>query len=457
METRLAHALKTRDDLIGDLLDETVIYLAGGGDPVNGLLITAKVEDATKACLARLYLQFDVADSPDWHKVIERAKKGAGDALEAVGYKGDPEAHPVCKAVLDFVGSGKKGTDVRKNFGIPPYGWPQDAIDAALIVLHTCGQLQARSGNELLVKGKLDQKNIASTEFRCETITLTKTQLIAIRGLFKKLGFNTTPNNESVDAPKFLDKLTTVAEEAGGEAPLPKQPQTAHLTDLSNRVANDQLKAIHEQKARLEQDIADWQAQRDGIQKRLPKWRQLTSLLEHAADLPVADEVQPEVAAIQENRNLLADPDPVPGFITKVTTALREAINQNHAACTASHEQGLTALDDSPVWKKITPPQRYDLLSGNGVRQVPAVAVGTTEEILDTLRQTKLSELKALSDALPTRFGKVLNAAAKLLEPKAQHVSLPGATIKNDAELSTWLTSAEETIRAKLKDGPVIV
>ena len=46
--------------------------------------------------------QFHQADSPDWHKVIERAKKGDGDALAAVGHKGDPENHPVCKAVLDL-------------------------------------------------------------------------------------------------------------------------------------------------------------------------------------------------------------------------------------------------------------------------------------------------------------------------------------------------------------------
>ena len=41
---------------------------------------------------------------------------------------------------------GRKGTDIRKNFGNPPYGWPQDAIDAALMVLHASGQVQARSG-----------------------------------------------------------------------------------------------------------------------------------------------------------------------------------------------------------------------------------------------------------------------------------------------------------------------
>ncbi|MBA2114071.1 BREX system P-loop protein BrxC [Bremerella alba] len=456
METRHTQALKHRNDLVFELLDEASVYLAGG-EQVNGLLLTSKVEDAAKSCLDRLYPQFHLADSPDWHKAFERAKKGDGDALAAVGHKGDPDAHPVCKAVLDFVGTGKKGTEVRRNFGNPQYGWPQDAIDAALVVLHTGGQLQARIGSELVVKGKLDQKNITTAEFRVETVTLSKVQLIALRGLFKKVGLNTTPNNESIDALKFLNRMVKLAEESGGDAPLPKQPSTAHLTDLSNRVGNDQLMAIHENKSQLEQEIADWQSQRDVILKRLPKWKQLTALLDNSIDLPVAAEVQPDVDAIQENRSLLVDPDPVPGLVSKLTDALREEVNQAHAACTASHEQGLTDLDDSPTWQQLTAEQRYDLLSANSVRQVPNVAIGTTEEILETLRQTKLSEMKALSDALPTRFTKAVNAAAKLLEPKAQHVSLPGGTIKNGDDLKTWLVSAEEAIKAKLKDGPVIV
>src|SRR5439155_24120257 len=183
------------------------IYIAGG-DVVNGILVETKVQDAAKACLDRLYVQFHQADSPDWHKVIERSKKGDGDALAAVGHHGDAEAHAVCKAVLDYVGSGKKGTDIRKQFGGPPYGWPQDAIDAALMVLCNAGTLQARSGAEPIAKGKLDQKNIAAAEFRVETIILSKVQLIDIRGLFKKLGLKTQPGQESAHAPEFLSRMT---------------------------------------------------------------------------------------------------------------------------------------------------------------------------------------------------------------------------------------------------------
>ncbi len=456
METRQEQSERSRDTLITDILNEMQVYLAGG-DSIGGTMLNQKIQDAATLCLDRLYPLFHQADSADWHKVIDRAKKGDGDALAAVGHKGDPENHAVCKAILDYVGSGKKGTDVRKQFGGAKYGWPQDAIDAALIVLFNAGAVQARIGAEPVAKGKLDQKNITAAEFRCEIIKLSKVQIIAIRGIYKAIGLNSQPGQESLHAVEFLSRLTKLAESAGGDAPLPKRPDTSHITDMANRVGNDQLKAIHENKDQLAKQIADWQRDRDLIQQRLHLWHQLVALLNFAADLPVAAEVQLEVTAIEQHRKLLANPDPVPSMVEKLTSALRTAINEAHSKFSADHDARMTALVATPAWAQITQPQRYEILSSNGIRLLPTIAVGTTEEILDTLRHTKLSELRAISDALPTRFNNAAAAAAKLLEPKAQHVHLPGGTIKNDDDLKSWLAEAENCIRTKLKDGPVIL
>ncbi len=456
METRQEQSERSRDTLITDILNEMQVYLAGG-DNIAGTLLNQKIQDAATLCLDRLYPLFHQADSADWHKVIDRAKKGDGDALAAIGHKGDPENHPVCKAILEYVGSGKKGTEARKQFGGTKYGWPQDAIDAALIVLFNAGALQARIGAEPVAKGKLDQKNITAAEFRCETITLSKVQLIELRGLFKRMGLNTQPNQESLHAIEFLSRLTKLAESAGGDAPLPKCPDTNQIVDMTNRVGNDQLKAIHDNKDQLAKQIANWQRDRDLIQQRLHLWTQLVALLKFAADLPVATEVQPEVTAIEQHRKLLANPDPVPGMVEKLTSALRTALNEAHAKFSADHEARMTAMVETPAWKQITQPRRYEILSANGIRLLPTIAVGTSEEVLDTLRHTKLSELRAISDALPTRFNNASAAAAKLLEPKAQYLSLPGGTIKNDADLKSWLVKAEDCIREKLNDGPVIL
>ena len=181
METRLEQAKRNRDDLIEELLNASQVYIAGDAEPIGGMLLETKVHAAAGACLDRLYPRFHEADHPDWHRVIDRAKKGDGDALEVVGHKGDPDKHPVCAAILGFVGSGKEGTKVRKQFVSPPYGWPQDAIDAALMVLTVRACSRPLGAARVVAKGKLDQKNITTTEFRVEHVTLTKVELIQLR------------------------------------------------------------------------------------------------------------------------------------------------------------------------------------------------------------------------------------------------------------------------------------
>ena len=456
METRQTQAQRSRDHLINSVLNETLVYLAGG-DLVPGMLLDQKVQDAARSCLDRLYPLFHQADSADWHKVIDRARKGAGDALEAVGYSGDPDAHPVCRAILDFVGSGKKGSEIRKNFGGPKYGWPQDAIDAALIVLFNSGDLQARAGVEPIAKGKLDQKTIAPAEFRVETVTLSKAQLIEVRGLFKKSGMDPKPGQEPVQAVEFLSRLILLAGSAGGDAPLPKCPDSKFITDLANRVGNDQLKAIYDDRVKLVGSITAWQKNRDLIVQRKHRWQQLVLLHGHAAELPVAAELKPEIDAIEHGRSLLSDPDPVPGIVEKLTATLRMALNQGSAGCSTEFDARSAALEASPDWEQLTADQRYQVRSKSGITSPPSVAVGTTEEVLDTLRQTKLSELRAIKDALPTRFANAAAAAAQLLEPTAQPVTLPSATIKNEDDLKAWLVTAGDRIRIQLKTGPVIL
>ena len=91
--------------------------------------------EASENALQRLYPQFQTADHVGWSKVYERAKKGAPDALKAVNHEGEPARNPVCKAILGFIGGGKKGAEIRPRFESSPYGWSGDAADGGLQVL----------------------------------------------------------------------------------------------------------------------------------------------------------------------------------------------------------------------------------------------------------------------------------------------------------------------------------
>ena len=83
--------------------------------------------------------------------------------------------------------------------------------------------------------------------------------------------------------------------------------------------------------------------------------------------------------------------------------------------------------------------------------------IGTDEEILAALRNSSLADRRNLLDAVPQRFSRALDEASRLLEPKAQRVVLPGATIHDEKELKRWLADASKQVEEKLKDGPVIL
>ncbi|MGI8738800.1 MAG: BREX system P-loop protein BrxC [Gammaproteobacteria bacterium] len=146
METRLTEAANSLRTLVAEVVDGAKVFQGGGTERLESTLLD-KVREAADASLDRLFYEFKDADDHRWPKVIERARKGAEHPLEALDYSGKTEDHPVCSAVLSFVGSGKKGKDVRSHFSGPPYGWSRDAVDAALISLFGTGHLRDRKRN----------------------------------------------------------------------------------------------------------------------------------------------------------------------------------------------------------------------------------------------------------------------------------------------------------------------
>src|SRR5690606_22058566 len=134
MESRASRAEKEVGTILGEAVAKAQIVHAGG-TVVGGTNLADALKNAALNSLARLYPQFGDADHPGWEKVVDRARRKNPDAVSAVDHQGPPENHPVCKAVLAYLGPGRRGADIRAHFGGSPFGWPQDAIDGALMVL----------------------------------------------------------------------------------------------------------------------------------------------------------------------------------------------------------------------------------------------------------------------------------------------------------------------------------
>jgi hypothetical protein len=109
------------------------------------------------------------------------------------------------------------------------------------------------------------------------------------------------------------------------------------------------------------------------------------------------------------------------------------------------------------VWKKLSAEQRQRVLDECDLKPVPDIRVGTEAELLTVLDGRSLAEWATLRDALGQRFANAATKAAKLLEPKAMHVKIPGGTLRTPEDVEKWLDAARKQLLAQLKDGPVIL
>jgi hypothetical protein len=83
--------------------------------------------------------------------------------------------------------------------------------------------------------------------------------------------------------------------------------------------------------------------------------------------------------------------------------------------------------------------------------------VGNEADLLRALEQTPLPNWKIQTDALPQQFATAALAAAKLLEPKTQHVHLSSPPLTSVDDIKAWLLQTEEQLVLRLADGPIVI
>lgn len=456
MATRMASAEAARNQIIQDVIDRAKVFHGGGSERYE-LNLVAKVEAAAQASLDRMFPSFKDADDNRWANVINRAKNGDEAALSAVDWTDSPEKHTVCAAVLSEVGSGKRGKEVRDAFESSPYGWPRDAVDAALITLHTISHLRATHKGMTLSPGQLDQAKISVTDFRSETTTLNAKEKIRLRKLYQAVGISSHPGEEIVKAPTFLTRLVELAGNASGEPPMPTRPATAHLDTLRGFGGAEQLAEILKQHDTLAQQAKDWAKLEELSTKRRSAWDTLCTLLKHADAIPEVEELRKQAEAVKIERRLLDASDPVPDIRKAAVHMLRALVTAAHGEYEKTYKEQMATLTVSDNWKKLKADQQKRMLASEGIDALPPLSVGTEADLIHTLEQTPVRAWKTRTDALPQQFARATMAAAKLLEPKTQRVHLTSGTLKNGQDAKAWLAETEKDIMAKLKNGPVVI
>jgi len=291
---------QTAEGKIRELLDEAFSgsrVFQGGGNEILGNDLQEMTLEAAGNSLQRLYPQFHTADHVGWAKVYENGRKGTPDALKAVGDDGEAAKNPVCKAVLGFIAGGKKGLNIRSQFESSPYGWSRDAVDGSLQILQVSGLIRAQDERGKTIDPKdLERKNIGKTTFKVESATVTTAQRIQIRKLLQKAGLQGLKQGEELShVPPFLQKLNTLADHAGGDAPKPNKPETASLDDIRLTSGNEQLLALYNQRNELSQSITQWSKLAEQIDKKWPNWLTLVHLMSHAKEITDAEVIQAQM------------------------------------------------------------------------------------------------------------------------------------------------------------------
>jgi len=454
--TQQSDAASRVKELLADAIANAQVF-QGGGQPVDdGNTLDDRLRKAAADGASRLFHKFAMADAAGWPAAFQDAAKGLVNALEKVGHMTPAETHPVCREISARIAAGSlKGSKLRQEFMGPPYGWSNEAVLAGLAVLFTTGQLKVTTpSGQPLALGKFLERDVNQYAFERENTPLSMTDKRAIARLAK-----CKPDDAEAEAPRYVARLKEAFHRVSGPAPRPAPTLPPLLDDLDKLSGKDLVKRLAvEERAVLE--LADGLATQEArVRDREPRWQDLGKLVSHldgAVSPAVADALRTERQAVLDGRHLLDEQDPVPNLVHRASDALRSALNQAYSAYASHHQAGLQSLEQQADWASLHKTDQAEILAAVGLATAePAPAVGTLQDLLQSLSQCTPQRWQERQDAIAGKLQQARAACARKLEPKVQPYHAPQRMVRNAAELDAWLDQVRTQVLALLPGGPV--
>ena len=456
MESRRDTADREAGRLVSEIVGNSQIF-QGGGNEVHGLSLHEQIEQAAEDSLDRKYPRFKEADSANWDKAFKRAREGAENPLEPVGWTGDIARHPVCQQVLTTVGAGKSGTDIRKHLQAEPLGWPREAIDTALIALLRREYLTAWLNRDLATPGQLDHTKISKAEFYRTSVQLRVTDKLALVKLFQKVGVQSDRDTLVAHSANFLAEVRRLAKEAGGDPPLPKPLDARIVDDLERLHGNERLAEIFNKSQELGQLIERAGTLIERKQKRLQAWHNLERLMGHAEGLDAAREALSQAAAVRDQRLLLDSEDYVQGPKATLAECLRQRVDELYRRYLEAVEQATAELAEQPQWQQLTADQQDEILRTVSLTRPAKPDVGSEDALLAHLQRYPAATVEDQIRAVPERAREALERAARKLEPTVRPLKLERETLRTQDEVDDWLERTRRRLAEEVAQGPVLV
>ena len=446
-------ASKRAAELLSDAVTSAQLFQGGGQAVDEGNTLDERLRKAATDGAARLFNRFAMADAIGWPQAYQDAAKGLVDALKKIGHETPAETHPVAQEILTHIGAGSlKGSKLRDRFMGSPYGWSNEAVNAALAVLFAVGQLRVTTpSGQPLTAGKFLERDVNQYDFARENTPLSLTDKRAVARLTK-----CKPDDAESQAPVWVAKLKESLLRAAGTAPRPAPTLPPLLDELDKLAGKDLVKRLATEEKAAQQLALDLEAQEAQVALREPRWNDLGRLVAYLDGHDEAAALQAERQAVLDGRQLLANPDPVPPLIERAASALRSSLNAAFASYASQFQAGVETLRQHPDWGRLLAADQVAILSQVGLASAePARAVGTLQELMASLGQCTPARWRERHDAIAGKLQQARAACAKKLEPALQHVNVPSRIVHNATELDTWLTEVRTAALAKLAAGPV--
>jgi len=452
MESSRARAEDTAKAILREAIGKARVLVAGGAEVGSGLSQADAVREASTRVLDRLYPEFAIADHGGWDRVVTQARRRVPDALKEVGHIGDPQDHPVCKAFLRALKPSKKGSELFATFSGTPYGWPREAVEAAMLVLANSGQIKvAAADGKPVVAADMNATQLRNCTFTPENRVVSANEKIAVRALGLALGMNIPSGQENDHLLTIIELLTEAAQGAGGPPPAPSVPEIPGMNEFRASTGNDLLAELAARADELKPLVAKWQAARTEKESRLRSWELLIRLVGLGARGQ-----EGALEAIRSARSLLDEPNPLPPLVAVAADDLRNQANAAYTAWQQAWESGEARLKADAAWGKITPERKHELRVEHALLPQETPDLSTPEKIVESLSARRLSQWRDMTLALPARIDAALRDAALELEPKTQTIALPRRVIRSEPDLDAWIGEIRDAIKPLLDNGPVL-
>jgi len=268
-----------------------------------------------------------------------------------------------------------------------------------------------------------------------------------------------TGGDELEAVSRLLQIMLIEARNAGGDPPLPENPDTSLVEELLGFTGNELLREFHAEMDKLLDAHVNWASRAKEAVSRSPEWERLGRLLHHFEPHADHQTVSTDVSAIIDQRLLLDDPDPIPPIRDRITDEIRKSLKDAHKRLASVVKEARKQVAASDEWGEVGEKKGEVALAQAGLEVAEAPRVSTTDELLRVLDRSPLSDWEDKIAAVPTKLDAARAKLAEFAQPKLEtvQVKLPNATLHTEADVDDYVEKVRNHLKRKLGDDKQLI